>query len=281
MTWRILLVSGIAVLLARHVQAQIVRPVSELEDVKIVEHLDERLPLDLSFVDDRGRSIHLRDLFDGAQPVILSLNYSNCPMLCGLQLRGMVDALSSVSLDPGKDFRIVSVSIDPLETPVRARLAKQNYVRDYGRGNGDGWHFLTGKEAQIRQLAEAVGFQYKYVPERREYAHAAVFMVCTPDGRLSRYIYGVRFEPKTVQLSLVEAGEGRIGSTMDRVLLFCFHYDANSGSYAPTAVNLMKFGGFVTVFAVALFLLPWRRMFSRTSDLPKPVWPEPVSESLT
>lgn len=281
MTWRILLAGVVFAMLVRPSIAQVVRSVSELEGVKVVEHLDERLPLDLSFVDDRGRPIHLRDLFDNAQPVILSLNYSNCPMLCGLQLRGMVDALTGVSLDPGKDFRIVSVSIDPLETPIRARLAKQNYVRDYGRGNGDGWHFLTGKETQIRALADAVGFEYKYVPERREYAHAAVFMICTPDGRLSRYIYGVRFEPKTVQLSLVEAGEGRIGSTMDRVLLFCFHYDANSGSYAPAAVNMMKFGGMLTVLAVVLFLLPWRRMFLRTTVSPKPVWSEPVSESLT
>jgi len=255
--------------------AQIVRPVTELEGVGVDEHLDQRLPADLKFTDDRGRPVRLGQIFDGVQPVILSLNYTNCPMLCGLKLRGMVAALAEMSLDAGRDFRVVSVSIDPLESPVQARLAKQNYLREYGRGNGDGWTFLTGQDSQIRALASAVGFQYRYVPERREYAHAAVFMICTPDGRVSRYLYGVRFEPKTVELSLVEASRGQIGSTLDRVLLFCFHYDAATGNYAPAAINLMKAGGAVTVLAVLMSLLPWRRFL--------PIRPSatPVSESLT
>jgi len=244
---------------ARPLFAQILRPVAELDGVNVVEHLDEQIPLDLKFVDDRGKPIQLQTLFDGVQPVVLSLNYTNCPMLCGLKLRGMVEALADMSLESGRDYRVVSVSIDPLESPMQARLAKQGYLREFGRGNGDGWTFLTGRDPQIRALANAVGFEYRYIPERREYAHAAVFMICTPDGRISRYLYGVRFESKTVQLSLVEAANGRIGTTLDKVLLFCFHYDASSGNYAPAAVSLMKIGGVVTMIAVAVFLLPWMR----------------------
>ena len=262
--------------IASPVSAQIVRPVDQLDGVGIVEHLNESLPLDLKFVDETGHSVRLGQLFDGTRPVVLSLNYSNCPMLCGMKLRGMMDALSGMPLEPGHDYRIVSVSIDPLETPARARLSRQGYLREFGRGNGEGWHFLTGREPEIRALADGVGFQYRYVPERREYAHAACFLVCTPDGRISRYLYGVQFDRKTVKLSLVEAAQGKIGTTLDRVLLFCFHYDANSGSYAPAAVNLMKFGGATTIFAIAAFIIPWRRKtrvlpLSGESQISRPV----------
>ena len=260
--------------------AQILRPVAGLDGVSIVEHLNEQIPLDLKFVDDRGKTLQLQSLFDGVQPVVLSLNYTNCPMLCGLKLRGMVEALADMSLEPGRDYRVVSVSIDPLESPMQARLAKQGYLREFGRGNGDGWTFLTGREPQIRALASAVGFEYRYIPERREYAHAAVFMICTPDGRVSRYLYGVRFEPKTVQLSLVEAAKGQIGTTLDQVLLFCFHYDANSGNYAPAAVRLMKVGAVATIIAVAVFFLPWRRKSARFAGRGPAASPT-VSEVLT
>lgn len=276
-----LLCSVLFVFEANPLHAQTLRSLPQLDGVNVVEHLDERLPLDLKFTNERDKAVQLQQFFGGDRPVILSLNYSSCPMLCGLKLRGMVEALSEMSLEPGKDYQIVSVSIDPLEKPVQAALAKQKYLREFGRGNGEGWTFLTGREPQIRALADAVGFQYKYIPERREYAHAAVFMICTPDGRLSRYLYGVKFEPKTVQLSLVEASQGRIGTTLDQVLLFCFHYDATAGNYAPTAVSLMKVGAAITVVAVAIFLFPWRRK----SELPFPVritvQSPPVSETLT
>jgi len=268
---------------AAPLNAQILRPVEQLEGVSIVEHLNDSLPLDLEFVDDSGKPIQLAQLFDGVHPVVLSLNYSSCPMLCGMKLRGMFDALSNMSLQPGTDYRIVSVSIDPLETPMRARLAKQGYQRQFGANsdtaeNSAGWHFLTGLEPQIRTLADAVGFQYRYIPERREYAHAAAFMICTPQGKLSRYLYGVQFDKKTVKLSLIEAAQGKIGTTLDQVLLFCFHYDANSGNYAPAAVNLMKFGGATTIFAVAVFLIPWRRKTRHSPPLRDSQTSPPVSE---
>lgn len=247
--------------------AQIARPIDALEGVGVEEHLNAVLPLDAQFTNDAGRTIRLQELFDGKRPVILSLNYSNCPMLCSLQLNGLVDVLQQVKLNVGDDFQVVSVSIDPLETTVRARETKQRYMKEYGRpGTGHGWHFLTGRKENIDRVAETVGFGYEYIPERKEYAHAAVFMICTPDGRISRYIYGVRFDPQTIRLSLVEAADGKIGTTLDQVLLYCFHYDATAGSYAATAVSIMKVGGGVTVVALLAGLLPlWMRRRRATS----------------
>ena len=278
----VLAIAGLWSLTAAPALGQVVRPVQQLEGVKVTEHLNTALPLNLNFRDDRGKPVRLSQIFDGQRPVVLSLNYASCPMLCGLQLNGMVDALARVPLEPGRDYQIVSVSIDPLETPVQARLAKQNYLRAFGRGNGDGWHFLTGREDEIRQLAEAVGFEYRYIPERREYAHAALFTIATPDGRLSRYLYGVRFDPQTVRLSLVEAAAGRIGTTLDQVLLFCFHYDALAGSYAPAAISLMKAGGAVTILGLLAFLIPWwfrRRPSPVATSLP-PGSPPPTGPGL-
>jgi protein SCO1/2 len=265
-------------LLVLPVQAQVKRNVSELEGVDVVEHLDVELPLDATFKDDAGKQVKLRDYFHNDRPVILSLNYSNCPMLCNLQLNGLVEALQQIDLRPGSDFEILSVSIDPLESPIRARQTKQQYLRQYGRsGTGSGWHFLTGHESEITRLASTVGFLYRYIPERNEYAHAAVFMICTPEGRVSRYLYGVSFEPQTMRLSLVEAAAGKIGTPMDQVLLFCFQYDAVAGSYGPTAIGLMKLGGGVTVFVLAIVLFPtWLRRYqkrSKTSDNPRQVLP--------
>lgn len=264
-----LLVAAACLLTGRVLPAQIAKSIDALEGVGVEEHLNAVLPLDEQFTNDTGRSIRLQELFDGERPVILSLNYSNCPMLCSLQLNGLIDALQQVQLNVGDDFQLVSVSIDPLETTIRARETKQRYMKDYGRpGTGHGWHFLTGRKDSIDRLAESVGFGYEYIPERKEYAHAAVFMICTPDGRISRYIYGVRFDPQTVRLSLVEAADGKIGTTLDQVLLYCFHYDATAGSYAATAVSIMKVGGGVTVVALLAGLLPWwfRRRRSASVD---------------
>lgn len=256
---------SLAWLLVSPTDAQVKRNVNELEGVEVVEHPDAELPLDAKFKDDAGKDIKLGDYFQSDRPVILSLNYSNCPMLCNLQLNGMVEVLQEIDLLPGTDFEIVSVSIDPLESPIRARQTKQQYMKRYGKsGTGGGWHFLTGQEPEIARLADTVGFHYRYIPERNEYAHAAVFMICTPEGHVSRYLYGVTFEPQTMRLSLVEAAEGKIGTSMDQVLLFCFQYDAAAGSYGPTAVGLMKVGGGITVFLLAIVLVPtWVRRRTR------------------
>jgi protein SCO1/2 len=245
--------------------AQLTGEVEELEGVGIEEKLGDYLPLDLTFRDSRDRSLPLGDLFDGRRPVILSLNYSDCPMLCQLQLNGLTEGLRQLDWDVGEDFVVVSISIDPLETPLRARQTKQRYVRTYGRPKtAGGWYFLTGSAESIDRLAAATGFGFRYVPERREYAHAAAIMVCTASGQLSRYLYGIVYPPQTVKMALVEAGEGKIGSTLDQVLLFCLHYDATSGKYAPLARRIMQLAAAATLGALALGLLPiWLRHVSR------------------
>lgn len=242
-------------------QAQVNRELDALEGVGIDEKLSSQLPLDLEFVDANGKQIRLSDLFDGERAVLLSLNYSDCPMLCQLQLNGLVDGLRELNWDVGEKFRICSVSINPLETPQRAKQVKQRYVKSYGRPTtAEGWEFLTGELTSIEKLADAVGFRYQYVPKRDEYAHSAAIMVCTPDGRVSRYLYGVLYPAQTLKLALVEAGQGRIGSTLDRVLLYCFHYDEASGRYAPVARRLMKLGAGMTLTTLGIGLIPvWLR----------------------
>ena len=226
-----------------------------LTDIKLVEHLNETLPLNLQFTDDSGKAIRLQECFTEEVPVILSLNYSNCPMLCVLQLNGLVDSLREIDLVAGKDFQIVSVSLDPQETAEQARATKQKYLESYGKAaEPKGWHFLTGPENSISQLAKAVGIEYVYLPEKKQYSHPAVFCIATPDGRLSRYHYGVEFPPQTVRLSLVEASEGKIGTTFDHFLLICFHYDATEGRYAPTARNIMKIGGAMAILVLGLII---------------------------
>ncbi len=251
----------LAVLWAAAANAQLTKDVDTLDGVGIDEKLDEQLPLSLLFCDSKGKTIRLADLFQGERPVILSLNYSDCPMLCQLQLNGLVEGLQGLEWNAGQEFEVISVSIDPLETTTRARQSKQRYVKAYGRaGTAEGWHFLTGDNLSIDAIADAVGFRYRYVPERKEYAHAAAVMVCTPGGRISRYLYGVQYSPQTLKLSLVEAGMGKIGSTIDRVLLFCFHYDAATGRYAPVARQMMKAAAALTLVTAAVSLVPfWLR----------------------
>ena len=232
----------------------------ELREVGITEHLDEKIPLDLEFSDERGNPVKLQDFFSGDKPVALTLNYSNCPMLCSLQLNGLFDGLKKMAWDMGDQFEMITVSIDPLETPERARATKQKYLKIYRRaGAMEGYHCLTGREENIKALADAVGFRYKYSPQTRQYAHAAVTIILTPDGRVSRYLYGVQYDPQTLRLSLVEASEGKVVSTVDRILLFCFHYDAARGRYGPAAVQLMRLGGGLTVLILAGTMLIYRR----------------------
>lgn len=230
----------------------------ELRDLTIIEHPNDQLPLDLTFRDDHGKQVRLGDYFQGNVPVILSMNYSNCPMLCQVQLNGLVTGLDRVLWTAGKEFQVVSVSIDPTETPEKALKTKQKYLDLYGRPeSADGWHFLTGDEASIQKLADTIGFQFRYVPERAEYAHPALLTLCTPDGRISRYMYGVEFPPQTLRLSLVEASEGKIGTTTDRFLLFCFHYDPSTGAYGPAAMNIMQVGAASMLAALLLYLTPY------------------------
>ncbi len=239
---------------------------AELEGVEVSEHLDAPIPLDLPFVDSDGSGVALADFFDGTRPVILTMNYSNCPMLCSLQLNGLFGGLEKLDWDIGGNFQMITVSIDPKETPERAELTKQKYLKAYGRpGVAAGWHCLTGREEDIRKLARTVGFGYARIPGTEDYAHAAVTMICTPDGRVSRYLYGIEYPAQTLRFALLEAAEGKIGSTVDHVLLFCFQYDAERGRYGPAAVRIMQAGGALTIVVLGSVLAVfWRREMKRT-----------------
>lgn len=235
-----------------------------LQGVGIDQRLDQQIPLDLVFRDEVGREVPLSTYF-GQKPVVLALVYYQCPMLCTQILNGMETSLRAVSLDPGRDFEVVSVSFDPSDTPELAAEKKMNYVRRYGRPNtANGWHFLTGGEASIKALTDAVGFHYRYDPKTHQFAHASAIYVLTPQGRMSRYFYGVEYAPRDLRLGLVEASQNRIGNPVDQILLFCYHYDPATGKYGAIAMNMVRLGGATFVLISGSFLLiMWRRDFRR------------------
>ncbi len=221
---------------------------TRLQGIDVVERLDSPVALDLVFNDERGRPVALREIADGSVPVIFTLNYSNCPMLCSLQLTGFVNSLKQLDWTAGEEFRIVTVSLDPEEQPDRARETKLKYLGLYERPEAaPGWRFLTGSERNIQALASSLGIKYGYNEKRNEYVHPAVLTLVTPDGRVGRYLYGIEYHPKTLRLSLADVSEGKVGSTVDRLILFCFHYDENEGRYAPVARNIMRLGGALAV----------------------------------
>jgi len=223
----------------------------ELKGVDIVEHLNEPLPLDTRFTDDAGNQVVLRDYFKGERPVLLQLGYNKCPMLCNLVLNGAFDGLKGVDWMPGKEFEVLSVSIDPTETAALAKAKKESYLAEFDRpGAGQGVHFLTGSELMSKSVADAVGFQFRR-QENGDYAHAAVLVLVTPEGRISRYMYGTKFEPADLRMGLLEASEGRIGTTLDRFILWCHIYDADARGYVLQARRVMSIGGAITVLVLA------------------------------
>ncbi len=235
-----------------HAQAPSLLPPA-IRSVGFDQKLNAQVPLDLAFRDEAGRDVRLRDYFDG-KPVILDLAYFRCPMLCDQVLNGLVRCMLDLPYDAGKEFRVLTVSFDPRETPEMARDKKKSYLQRYGRpGAEEGWHFLTGDEENIRRLTDAVGFRYHYDARNDQYAHASGIMLLTPQGKLSRYFFDVRFEPRDVRLGLVEASERRIGSAADQVLLYCFHYDPVEGRYGPTIINFVRAGGVLTVLGIGVF----------------------------
>lgn len=223
-----------------------------LKRAGVEEKLDAALPLQLAFKDDAGKDVTLGSYFRPGRPVLLTLNYYRCPMLCNLELNGLVEGLKGLGWTPGDEFEIVTVSIDPREGPTIARAKKQSYLEDYGKPQAAaGWHFLTGSAASIDALAKAVGFSYEYDAEQDQYAHPAVVMLASPEGRLTRYLYGIEFPTPTLKLGLVEASKGKIGSAIDRIVLYCYHYDAAAGRYSLAAVKLMRVGAVATILVLA------------------------------
>jgi protein SCO1 len=256
-----------ALLCPQRALAQLTDPVQNigvrpelLKDVGVDQKLNESIPLGLKFNDEKGKPVELRQYF-GSKPVILSLVYYNCPMLCTQVLNGLERSLKEVSLDLGKDYTVVTLSIDPTERPVLASAKQQLYTGLYGRpGAAQGWHFLTGDEPEIKQLASAVGFRYAYDPDSKQFAHASAIMLLTPEGRLSRYFYGITYPSRDLRLGLIDASEGKIGSPVDAVLLFCYHYDPATGKYGVVISHVIQIAGGLTILAVGgLILLLSRR----------------------
>jgi cytochrome c oxidase subunit II len=223
-------------------------------DVGLDQRLDAQVPLDLEFRDETGRAVRLGDYFRG-KPVILVLAYYRCPMLCTQVLNGLLDALRGLPFVSGNEFQIVTVSFDPRETPELAAAKKKSYVEGYGRpGAEEGWHFLTGQQPAIDRLTQAVGFRSHYDARQGQFAHASGIMLVTPQGRLARYLYGTLYKVRDLRLGLVEASENKIGTPGDQILLYCYHYDPETGTYRA-AMNMVRVGGIVTVLALGLFVV--------------------------
>ncbi|HTT22389.1 MAG TPA: SCO family protein [Candidatus Sulfotelmatobacter sp.] len=240
-----------------------------LTNVGIEQHLDNPVPSELAFVDDNGRPVKLGDYF-GKKPLILNLVYYSCPMLCGEELAGLSASMKMIKFDVGNEFDVVTVSFNPKETPELAAAKKQEYLKRYGRPNAaSGWHFLTGAVQSINALTKAVGFQYQYDESKNQYAHATAIMVLTPQGRISRYFYGVDFPPKDLRMGLVEASQGKIGNAVDQVLLYCYHYDPAAGKYGAVVSNMLKIGGALTILVLGGMILIFLRLekaVSRRND---------------
>lgn len=251
---------ALAVLITTPVAHGADRPVPLLEKIGFDQNLDAQLPLDLTFRDERGKTVRLGDYF-GKKPVILTLVYYNCPMLCGVELKALARSLKPLSLSIGKEFDVVTVSIDPTEGPDLALAKKAAFVSRYNRpGAENGWHFLTGDQKNITALAKTVGFRYTYNPKTKLYAHAAGLVITTPQGRLARYIYGVDFPPNDLKFGLMEASAGKIGSPIAKLLLLCYHYDAAAGKYTLAILELTRVLGCITALGLGSFmaLMFWR-----------------------
>ncbi len=229
---------------------------SILDQVGLDQRLNQQVPLDLAFVDDHGQPVQLKQYF-GSKPVILILVYYQCPMLCTQVLTGFTGAMLGIrKFTIGREFDVVTVSIDPRDTAQDAAEAKARYLKRYRRPEAEqGWHFLTGKKDQIDALAQAVGFRYAWDPEIKQYAHASGIMLLTPQGRVAQYYYGIEYAPRDIQLGLVEASKGKIGSIVDQVLLYCYHYDPRQGRYGAAIFNILRLSALATVLVLGGFML--------------------------
>lgn len=232
-----------------------------LENIGVEEKLGEQIPLDVTFANSEGDSVTIGDLLEEGKPVLLNPLYYECPMLCGLVLEGVFKVVKELQWNPGEDYIIISFSIDPEETSEHASRSKEKYVNSLNRqGAETGWHLLTGNEKNIKKLTEAIGFNYRYDDRTGEYVHAAAISFLSPQGKITRYLYGIEFPEFNLRNALYESADGKIGSTIDRVVLYCFTYDPSSDSYVPVALNIMKLGGLATLIFLGIFLgLFWMR----------------------
>jgi protein SCO1 len=234
-------------------------PDSILAEVGVEQKLNAPVPLDLTFKDERGNDLKLGELFHG-KPVVLSLVYYECPMLCSMTLNGLVKSLRPLAFNVGDEFQVVTISFDPREKWDLAAAKKNTYVTDYGRPGAQlGWHFLTGSQESIGRLTEAVGYRYKWDEKTNQWAHASAIMILTPDGRVSQYLYGIEFSSRDLRLSLIQATQNKIGTLVDRVLLYCYHYDPATGKYGFAIMNVVRVASLGTVLGLAAFIVFSRR----------------------
>ncbi len=226
-----------------------------LREIGFDQNLNKQVPLDAMFKDEAGRTVRLGDYF-GTRPVVLVFAYFDCPMLCTQVINGLASALDVLSLEPGKDFEIVTVSFDPRDTPATAAAKKANYIARYKRpGASDAWHFLTGDQPSIDRLTEAAGYRYVWDKDTNQFAHPTGVIVLTPDGRLARYLFGIEYGPRDLRYALVEASNGRVGTPVDTLLLYCFHYDPETGRYGLAIMRTMRAAGAATVLALVSFIV--------------------------
>ncbi|MGE3176468.1 MAG: SCO family protein [Vicinamibacterales bacterium] len=254
-----------------------------LREVGFDQKLDTPLPMDTRFRDEQGREVRIGDYF-GRKPVVLSFVYYDCPMLCLQVMGALTSTLRTMSLTAGQDFEIVMVSFDPRETPAMAAQKRAEYLARYDRAGGEaGWHFLTGEEANIRALTDAAGFRYTWDEATKQFAHPAGIIVVTPDGRPARYLFGIEYGPRDLRLALVEASEGKIGSPVDALLLYCYHYDPMTGRYGLLVMRLLRVAGAATVLALGGFIVVMVRRERRGAQArrvpPAPYGPRPVHRS--
>ncbi len=239
--------------------AQVADVGPELDRIGIDEHLGQRLPLDMPFHDEQGQAVVLGDFFDGKRPVVLTLAYHTCPVICSQVLHGAVTAMGRLPWLMGKEYVAVNISIDPRDTAQGAQKLRKEKMAEYGREAAEPWHFLTGSEDAIAQVAKKVGLKYFYDERQAQYAHPAFLVLATGEGNISRYFYGLGFPPDQVRIALLEAAQGNVTSTLERVLMYCYRFDPQGGKYVIVAVRVMQIGGALIGLAVAAFLLGgWR-----------------------
>jgi len=225
-----------------------------LSKIAIDQRIGSQVPSDIPFVDETGRPVQIGDYY-GKRPVVLALVYYECPMLCTQVLNGLVSALGVLNFEAGREFDVVAVSFNPKEGPGLASQKKASYVERYGRPQAaGGWHFLTGTQESITRLTEAVGFKYEYDPRIAQFAHGAAIELLTPKGTIAKYYYGIEYSPRDLRLGIIEASDEHIGTVIDDVLLFCYHYDPSSGKYGASVLGIVRAGGIATVLAFVVFL---------------------------
>jgi protein SCO1/2 len=253
------LVLGAALLLAPLASAQVNVPLAMHEGVGVDEKAGETIDLDLTFVNEGGQKVSLRDYFGKGKPVLLDLVYYRCPMLCNLVLNGQTDAMRKIPWEPGADYTVLTISIDPTETAQLAREKRAVYLNNYGNA-APGWHFFSDDNGNVKKLADQIGFKYKYDGKIEQYSHPSVITILSPEGKISRYLYGIQFKPLDLRLALAEAKQEKFSFSAEQLLLLCYHYDPAAGSYVVFAMNFMRAGGVLVVLAIAFMIFRFRRM---------------------